>query len=420
MTDRRPTAPPPPHDDGVRRRPRSPWLGACILVMGILAACGEPPTESASTSPSASITVEPSLEPSASGDAEPTGSEAPADPGVSEGQLLQVLADELRIRSEPGTASEQVATVERGTVVRVLSGPADADGFTWYEVVHTIGQAGWAAAGDASDVWLAPIEPMGDAEPMLTFQYGCDVSGPIPHPATMVLDDGRVIMAEQGPEAGWTIRRLSDAGMATVRDTILGNPYLQASAAYVQVPRPDAGDAPGHGACLWTFTIATDGEPIVVTSVSWFGDQEEATFYVPSPERKALDGIAQNLRLIDEVLDEDAWEAAGALPYVAPDYVLWLASVEPGPGPDFSIPISGTLPVGDIAEFGMPAGTGRCDVVSPEEAFEIARLLDPVSDARRALHVLTLSTYRTDSEWFTLAMVPRMPDGAPGCDGINL
>lgn len=404
----------------MHRRPRSAWVGACILVLGVLAACGQTPADSASTSLSASSAAEPSPEPSASGDAAPTSGEAPDDSVVSEGDLLQVLADELTIRSEPGTASEAIGILDHGTVVRVLSGPADADGFTWYEVVDTIGQDGWAADGDATDAWLAPIAPIGSAEPLLTFQYGCDVVGPIAHPATMVLDDGRVIVAEHGSGAGWTIRRLSEAGMATVRNTILGNPYLQASAEYRPVPRPDAGDPPGHGACLWTFTISTDAEPIVVTSVSWFGDQEEADFYEPSPERKALDGIAQNLRVIDEVLDEDAWEAAAALPYVAPDYVLWLASVEPGPGPDFSIPIAGPLPVGDIDEFGTPAGTGRCDVVSAEDAFEMARLLDPVDDARRALHALTVSTYRTDTEWFTLAMVPRTPDGAPGCEGINL
>jgi hypothetical protein len=404
----------------MHRRPRSAWAGACVLILGVLTACGQPPAESAPASPSASVAGEPSLEPSASGDTEPTTSEAPADPGVSEGQLVQVLADDLRIRSEPGTASEQVATMERGTVVRVVSGPADADGFTWYEVVDTMDQAGWAADGDASDAWLARIEPIGSAEPLLTFQYGCDVTGPIPHPATVVLDDGRVIVAEHGLEVGWTIRRLSEAGMAEVRENILGSPYLQASARYNPELRADAGDPPGHGACLWTFTVATEGEPIVVESVSWFGDEEEAAFYEPSPERKALNGIAENLRLIDEVLDEDDWEAAGALRYVAPDYVLWLASVEPGPGPDFSTPINGTLPIGDIAEFGMPAGTGRCDVVSQDVAFEIARLLDPVSDTRRALHVLTLSSYRTDTETFTLAMVPRTPDGAPDCDGINL
>jgi hypothetical protein len=56
----------------------------------------------------------------------------------------------------------------------------------------------------------------------------------------------------------------------------------------------------------------------------------------------------------------------------------------------------------------------------PEQAFEIARLLDPVSDGRRALHTLTIGTYRTDMEMFTLAMAPRTPDGAPGCDDINL
>lgn len=419
MADRIAIAALPPYGARMHRAHRSAWSGACILVLGVLAACGQP-TESRLTSPSASVAVEPSLEPTASGSAAPTSSEEPDDSVVSEGDLLQVLADELTIRSEPGTASEAIGILDHGTVVRVLSGPADADGYTWYEVVDTLGQDGWAADGDASDAWLAPIEPMGSAEPLLTFQYGCDVTGPIPHPATMVLDDGRVIVAEHGLEVGWTIRRLSDAGMTTVRDTILGNPYLQASAEYRPVPRPDAGDPPGHGLCVWTFTVATDGEPIVVTSVSWFGDQEEADFYVPSPERKALDGIAQNLRLIDEVLDEDAWETAAALPYVAPDYLLWLASVEPGPGPDFSIPISGPLPVGDIDEFGMPAGSGRCDVVSPEEAFEIARRLDPADDTRRALHVLTLSSYRTDTERFTLAMVPRMPDGAPGCEGINL
>ena len=94
------------------------------------------------------------------------------------------------------------------------SGPADADGFTWYQVVDTAGQGGWAADGDGDDPWLSPIRDLASARPILTMEYGSDVVGPINPPATTVLDDGSVIVT-QGAAGEWTVRQLSQAGIST-------------------------------------------------------------------------------------------------------------------------------------------------------------------------------------------------------------
>src|SRR5688572_19012099 len=288
-----------------RRRRLSALAG--ILVAWFLAACATqapspstPASDPEATSPAGA--GGPSAE--ASGSAPPNVGETP------DRAILQVVADELRVRAEAGTASTLMGTLERGDVVRVESGPVDADGFRWFEVVDLQGRLGWAADGDGTDPWLAIIPDLPDATPLLTLDYACDVVGPINPPATTVMDDGRVIATDGASGYGWTVRPLSAAGLEEVREGVLASPYLQANAEYRPQPRADAGDAPGHGVCSYTFTIPTDAEPIVVSTIGWFGDEEERTFYEPSPERKALDGLARNLIAIEDVLGDEAWEAA--------------------------------------------------------------------------------------------------------------
>lgn len=323
---------------------------------------------------------------------------AAAGPDAPDAEILQVVADELRVRAEAGTEAELVGTLARGAPVRVESGPVERAGFTWYEVTDLAGRRGWAADGDGVDPWLSSIPDLSAARPLLALEHACDIVGPINPPVT-VLDDGHVLMT-RGTAGEWRIARLSENGLQTIREDVLGSPYLQASAEYRPQRRPDAGEPPGHGACLYTFTIPTQGQPIVVSLTGWFGDAEEAQFYAPSPERKALTGIATNLIAIDEVLGDEAW-AAPALPYIANEFMI---SIAPEMDPE-------SLGLGDVEWSGDPADTGGCAIISRAQAFAAARALneDGASDLIRLDGIYGIT-------FPSLVLAPRTPAGYPECE----
>jgi hypothetical protein len=386
-------------------------LTAAVGVVLALSACGEAqPSGSTASAPPATQTAGATTSASAT----PTATAVPS----AEGAAMVVVADELRLRAEPGTEEALVGTLARGTVVRTTDGPVEAGGFRWYEIVDTTDRRGWAADGDGTDPWLSPIESIGDVRPLLAFGYACDVTGPFNAPSTIVFADGRVVLRESS-SGSYVVRRLSPAGVAHVGDNVLGSPYLQHSAEYPPVLLPGA-EPPGHGACAFTFTTGTDAEPVVVTSTGWFGDQEESAFYEPSPERKTLDAIARNLMDIDSVLGASMWEPAGWLPFIAEEYMLWLA---PGVGPVWEgAPLidPATLSLGDIDTFGDPSGTGRCGPLSREEAFELARALNGagVPDVVR-LNVANFSAYQTGEGWTTVTLVPSTPSYDLVCDEFS-
>ena len=396
------------------RRSTGSLASTAGLLAAALAACGPAsPTPSEPAVPDASAS-----QPAASASAGPG---PPGAGAVGDGDIMQVVADELRMRAEAGTAPALVGTLQRGTAVRVESGPVEADGFTWFEVVDIEGRRGWAADGDGTDAWLAAIPDMTGAVSMLTLTYGCDVVGPINPPATTVLEDGRVLATDQSAGNGWIVRQLSPSGLEQVREGVLESPYLQASAEYRPEPRADAGEPPGHGACSYTFSIPTEAaEPIVVTTIGWFGDEEESAFYEPSPERKSLDGIARNLIAIDTILDEAAWEGPN-LPFIAAEYSLHIgAGIGPPPEDAGSIDPN-ELGLGDIASFGAPAGSGRCATISRAQAFDVARALEAANAALDVrLDAVTFPYFATDAGWFSAALAPVFPNGQPDCASITL
>ena len=71
------------------------------------------------------------------------------------GAIVQVAGTgprKLSVRSEPGTDSEVLKLIVDGTVLKVASGPARADGYTWWELQDAEAIVGWAAGE-----WLKPI-----------------------------------------------------------------------------------------------------------------------------------------------------------------------------------------------------------------------------------------------------------------------
>jgi len=392
------------------RTRRRASLTTVIPLVAALAACGGPsPTgSSGTTSPQPSATE--SGKPPA-----PSGSETTGHPV---GTLTMVVADELRMRDAPGTGAELVAGLERGDVVEIVSGPVDADEFRWYEARDIAGNQGWLADGDGSDAWLSTLPGWGEGDPLLSFEYGCDVTGPFQGPSTLIFGDGRVLH-NVGGAGEWRIRTLAADGLARVQSDLLGSPHLQASAEYRPVGRADAGEPPGHGLCLFTFTIANEGEPIEVTSVSWFGDAEEAEFYEPSPERKALDAIARNLMDINSVLGEASWEPAGWLPLIPNEYLLGIGPGQ-GPPPDEIVVVEPeALGLGDLETFGEPSGGGRCGVIAREQAFALARALNTAgAEPNVPLTASVSMAFQTDDGWAYVSLYPLVP-GSPACEAVG-
>jgi hypothetical protein len=390
----------------------------CVILVA-LSGCttAETPSPSASA-PGGTASSAPSEPPSGEGQPSPSAS---LELGA-EGAILQVVADELLMRAEAGTDGTLVHTLAHGTAVRVESEPVEADGFTWLEIVAIDGRRGWAATGDGVDPWLAPPPDLADAAPILTLDRGCDVVGPISMPLTTVFDDGHVVAQDAERDYAWTVRQLSDSGMQTIRDEVLGSPYLQASGEYVPQRKPGA-EPPGHGACLYTFTIPSAGEPIVVTSIGWFGDEEESTFYQPSPERKALDGIGQNLIDIHEVLPDADW-AGAPVPWVAREYAVGIGP-QPDPAPE-DIPSlePADLGLGDVDEFRPPMAGDAC-LISPAQAFEAVRAvlsaavdLPPSLQPPLGLDIISFGSFATSDGWMRIVLSPRAHDDRPDCASL--
>jgi hypothetical protein len=64
--------------------------------------------------------------------------------------------DSLNVRSDAGTIYEIRAKARPGTVVDVVDGPRDADGFTWWYIELPDGRAGWAVASADGNQTLVP------------------------------------------------------------------------------------------------------------------------------------------------------------------------------------------------------------------------------------------------------------------------
>jgi hypothetical protein len=52
----------------------------------------------------------------------------------------------LNVRSGAGTGNARIKTLPDGTVVEVIGGPKEADGFTWWQIRDQAGVTGWVVA----------------------------------------------------------------------------------------------------------------------------------------------------------------------------------------------------------------------------------------------------------------------------------
>jgi Tol biopolymer transport system component len=141
------------------------------------AGLGQQPSPTAAPS----SVVAPNATPLASSTPEPAGE-------LAVGDIAAVVDEPLVVRTAPGTSTATTISEERlwiGQRVRILAGPEESDGYTWWEV--QVGEiSGWVsdAERDESAPWLSPIgngriafsrdQGMGDQQPGL---FTVDLNG---------------------------------------------------------------------------------------------------------------------------------------------------------------------------------------------------------------------------------------------------
>jgi hypothetical protein len=69
-------------------------------------------------------------------------------------KVVGAEADELSYRSGPGLNYARLSIVKDGTILEVLEGPEEADGYIWWRLEDEDGFIGWAA-----EDWLEPTLP---------------------------------------------------------------------------------------------------------------------------------------------------------------------------------------------------------------------------------------------------------------------
>lgn len=163
----------------------------------------------------------------------------------------------------------------------------------------------------------------GGADLLLAFTQACDVTPPVLLPTTTILEDGRVIWQESGPTTyQWRVRQMSEGGLSTVRARIAATSLLDQDGDYRPELREGVTEGPPHGLCQFTFDHDDGQSDVSVTSVMWFGDEEEAAYYQPAPERRELNAFADQLRSPEAWLAPGDWADEESAPYVADSFLL--------------------------------------------------------------------------------------------------
>ena len=273
-----------------------------------------------------------------------------------------------------------------------------------------------------------PSEPaIGPDELALRVVTGC--SGPT-YPSQLLpnltlMADGTLIWRPMSPPTetgGLVTRTLTPDGLAELRDRIFGGGLLERGAQHELERRPGTAEPPGHGVCVHTFTAGSGEDQVVVSSVGWLGDEEESAYYEPAPERQQLDELATALRDPESLVGESAW-AGAASPYVGADYQLVLEPYRDAP--PFDTTDISVIPLqheGPLDEFGAESGdprppTTRCDVVTTDEATAIVEALTANGFGEVGLDRATVGSldWAAGNGIVDLYLIPRMPDGYPGC-----
>jgi hypothetical protein len=247
-------------------------------------------------------------------------------------------------------------------------------------------------------------------------------------PWLTLMGDGTLIWQTVPPpeqvDGSLITRTLTEQGLADFREQIFGSGLLDASANHELEPLPGV-SPPGRGVGVYVFTAEGDDGQVVVRSLQWLGDEEEATWYQPSPERRELDALAQRLRDPESLLGTDAW-AGPAEPYAGTAYLLWLTPNRDVPPFDTADASEIPLPFdGPLDDFGEESGSQppvtRCGAISRDEAAAIVDALASLGYEGIGLDGTTTGSldWAEGNGTVDLAILPVMPDGYPECLPVN-
>ncbi len=146
---------------GRRRLPLWPLAVILLLILAVFITLWNPftpptqPTVEITPTATPALPTVPTL-PTATSTPKPTPT--PSVPTeIKVGGYVKVVgaeADELSYRSGPGLNYARLTIVKDGTILEVLEGPEEADGYTWWRLEDEDEFIGWAA-----DNWLEPTRP---------------------------------------------------------------------------------------------------------------------------------------------------------------------------------------------------------------------------------------------------------------------
>lgn len=268
-----------------------------------------------------------------------------------------------------------------------------------------------ATSGDALLLRVVTVSETTDRAPIL--------------PVVTVTVDGTVVWRPVSTTdfAGYLTRQLTPDGLAQLREILFGDGLLDADARHGLEPLPDT-EPPGRGGFEHRFVVGEGADEIVVISAGWMGDEEEATYYEPAPERRALDALAWQLRDPESLLGEGAWEGP-ATAYEPDSYFLALTlyrDVPPYGNPDVAdvpLPIEG--PLDAFEEEPIVASPIRCGVISRDEASAIIDALIRLGvdrDNSVGMDRATVASldWAEGSGTVDLWVLPRLGD-VPECEG---
>lgn len=149
----------PPISSPSRRGLRLPLLALLLLALAAGWWILRPPAaQQAASVPTVVPTVRPTPRPTA----EPTSAPSPL-PTVlalrpeAFALITNTGGDPLNARVEPSAASPVAARIPEGSRVRIVEGPVDADGFTWWRIESEAG-SGWSVQSQpGGPAWLEPV-----------------------------------------------------------------------------------------------------------------------------------------------------------------------------------------------------------------------------------------------------------------------
>jgi hypothetical protein len=207
-----------------------------------------------------------------------------------------------------------------------------------------------------------------------------------------VYEDGHVLTPAPLPgrydDGAWMVARLlTPSGVDQLRSTILDSGYFEDSASYNPVLLPGV-TGPEFGGGYYAIAVGSGTDAVMVSWVPLFPNDEQ--YFGPSPERAALDSLAEHMLAFDSWLADGAWADSNPCTVKALRFRVFV-DAQPNGGAQADLPPDITeVPWslgGDILSWGAEVGyqppgepyhVERCGIATRADA---SRLIDDLRSA---------------------------------------